>query len=151
MAQAKTCGRARRRPGRWPGQGWCGCTAPCLSHHPGVHCWGINHLVLSQRAVGVVRLGRRPGRPEYAEHAHLAGADVLEAMHQAGGQMHACPRAERRGLTVDVQLALALQDVDDLVVFVKVIGRADDGDVSNELRYRPATELRRREQTELAA
>src|SRR5712672_1539956 len=44
MAQAKTCGRARRRPGRWPGQGWRGCTAPRLSHHPGVHRCGISHL-----------------------------------------------------------------------------------------------------------
>src|SRR3954464_15496733 len=145
MAQAKTWGRARRRPGRWPGQGWCGCTASCLSHHPGVHCWGINHLVLSHRAVGVIRFGRRPGRTEHTEHAHLAGADVLETVHEAGRQMHAGPCAKRRGLAADVELPLALEDVDDLVVFVKVVGRADDGDVSDELRHRLAAELRRRE------
>jgi len=30
MAQAKTCGRAGRRPGWWPGQGRRGRTAPRL-------------------------------------------------------------------------------------------------------------------------
>src|SRR6266704_6228242 len=43
MAQAKTCGRAGRRPGRWPGQGRGGRTRPHLSHHPGVHCRGTSH------------------------------------------------------------------------------------------------------------
>ena len=40
------------------------------------------------RAVGVVRLRRRAGGAEDAEHLHLAGACVLEGVHEPRGQVH---------------------------------------------------------------
>ena len=57
-------------------------------------------------------------------------------MHEAGRQVDAGARAQRRGLAVDVERALALEHVDDLVVCVEVVGRAADGDVADELRHR---------------
>ena len=65
--------------------------------------------------------------------------------------MEARARAQRRALAVDVEGALAGEDVDDLVVAVEVVGRAPGRDVADELRHRRAAVLRLREQRELAA
>ena len=104
------------------------------------------------RAVGVIRLGRRAGGPEDAEHA--ASRRARRSRGSARGRAGRCthvPGVERRGLAVDVQRAVALEHVDDLVVLVEVVGRAADRDVADELGHRRAAELGRREQAELAA
>ena len=62
-------------------------------------------------AVGVVGLGRRARRPEDAEHLHLAGAVVLEAVDEPRRQVDARAGAQRRALAVDVERALAGEDV----------------------------------------
>src|SRR5713226_5930226 len=82
-----------------------------------------------RRSVRVIGLGRRTGGAEDAEHLHHAGAVVLEAMHEACGQVDGRAGAKRRRLTADVKRARALEDVDDLVVLVEVVGRAAHGDV----------------------
>ena len=92
---------------------------------------------MRRRSVGVVRGGRRAGRPEHGDDAHHSIARVLQAVHDARGQLDArsgaraairCPRACRT--------ALAVEHVDDLVVGVKVVGGARGRDVADEVRRR---------------
>src|SRR6201999_1400394 len=56
---------------------------------------------------------------------------------------------QRRALSVDVESALAREDIDDLVVAVEVVRRAPGGDVADELGHRRAAVLRVRQQAEL--
>ena len=102
-------------------------------------------------AVGVVGLGRRAGRPEDAEHLHLARAVVLEAVDEPGGQVDARAGAQRRARAVDMEGAFSREHVHDLVVLVEVVGCASGRDVAAELRHRLAAVLRVREQRELAS
>ena len=59
------------------------------------------------------------------------------------------PGAERRLLAADLEDALALEDVDHLVVAVEVVGRAPGRDQADELRHRLAADLGRRSEQEL--
>ena len=78
-----------------------------------------------RRAVRVIRLGRRPGRAEDAEHAaSRPGPTFSRQCTRPAGRCTQRAGAERRGLAVDVQRAVALEHVDDLVVFVEVVGCA---------------------------
>ena len=69
--------------------------------------------------VRVVGLRGRAGGAENAEHLHLAGAGVLESVHDAGREVDAGAGAQRRRLAADVQRAFAFEHVDDLVVVWK--------------------------------
>ena len=61
------------------------------------------------------------------------------------------PACDRPGLARHVQEALALDDVDDLVVGVAVVGRAADRDLAHELREPGAADVGVDEQAERAA
>ena len=102
-------------------------------------------------AVGVVRLGRRTGGREDAEHLHLSGTEVLERVDEPRGQVEARARRERCALVSDMEGAFAGEDVADLVVEVEVVRRAAGRDVADELRHRRAAVVGAREEVELAA
>src|SRR6185312_4442603 len=94
MAQAKPCGRGGRRPGWLPGQGRLGCTAPSLSHHPGVHCRGISHLARAR--LDLLRLLAR---------ADLRGADLRLQLCELVVDLGR--RRELRELTVELRAVVA--------------------------------------------
>src|SRR4051812_36267990 len=86
-------------------------------------------------------IGPRGGIPlwvEDAEHAHLVSPGVLEAVLDEWREVHARPAGDRRLLPVEVQDALPLDHVDDLVVRVAVHRRAPRRDQADELRPVPA-------------
>ena len=99
--------------------------------------------------VGTAAVCRRGSRPRPASLP--AGrrrapasrrARVLERVDElAPADGRTSPAAIGVDVAADVQRALALQDVDHLVVAVEVVGRAPGRDVADELRRRRAAEL----------
>ena len=94
------------------------------------------------------RASRRGGRRRAPAICVRAG--VLEEWTSRAGRWTHVAGAQRPALAADVQLARAVEHVDDLVVLVEVVGRAADGDVADELGHGAAADLGRGEQPELA-
>src|SRR6266511_3836887 len=69
-----------------------------------------------------------------AEDLHVSAAGVLDAMPHVRREMQAGSRRERKVLAGDVVDALALEDVDDLVVGVTVLRRSSRWNDADELR-----------------
>src|SRR5438270_13493485 len=84
-------------------------------------------------AVGVIRRRRRAGGPEHRDQAHDVLAGVLQTMNGARRQLEARAGADGAAGAANVKRALAVEDVNDLVVRVEVLGGALGGDVADEL------------------
>ena len=104
------------------------------------------------RAVRVVGLGGRAGRPEDAEQPQLVVARVLEAVDEAAPAGGRTTRARAAPASPSMcRRALALEHVDHLVVAVEVVGRAAGRDEADELRHRRAADARGDAERELPA
>src|SRR5690242_17764145 len=92
--------------------------------------WGSR---IGGRAVRVVRRRRRAGGAEHRDQPQHVPSGVLQAVHGASGKLYTGTRAEARVLVADVELALAVEHVDHLVVGVEVFGRALGRNVADEM------------------
>src|SRR6266540_706884 len=85
--------------------------------------------------------GRVARRMEHSQNAHVRVAGVLEAMEHERRQVDARPGTHLEMLVADVVDAFPLENVNDLVVRVAVLGRAARRDRADELCHVEAADV----------
>src|ERR687897_2276099 len=86
---------------------------------------------------------------KHAEYAHRPLSGVLQAVLGKRWKMHGRPRADYRLLPAEMEDSFSIDDVDDLVVDMAVIGCAARRDQAHELREVEAADVLVHEVAEL--